>query len=204
MGRLDAGALSVLPLSFWGQLPPEARRVVRDYGGGRVELIRADLALYEWRAGPIKILLVDAMKSENFYPSLITGSLLIHQDFKHFYTTWIHILQYRLRRHFRFYRSVLRTGTAAFEVLAPIPSESVDQATDFARIPDDEIDASFRHSLDLVGSDDCVNVAAAHVMHYVHLGRKDRASETLEIYRCLGMSDKAEFPKMLNCLNQMV
>jgi len=190
---------------------PEARRVVRDCGGGRVELIRADLALYEWRAGPIKILLVDAMKSENlarqiarnFYPSLVTGSLLIHQDFKHFYTTWIHILQYRLRRHFRLYRSVLKTGTAAFEVLAPIPSEAVDQATDFARIPEDEIDASFRHSLDLVGSDDCVNVAAAHVMHYVHLGRKDRASETLEIYRCLGMSDKGEFPKMLNCLNQM-
>jgi hypothetical protein len=189
---------------------PEARRVVRDYGGGGVELIQADLALYEWRAGPIKILLVDAMKTEtltrqiarNFYPSFITGSLLIHQDFKHFFTTWIHVLQYRLRRYFRLYRSVLRTGTAAFEVLAPIPREAIDRATDFARITDDEIDASFRHSLDLVEPGDCVNIAAAHVMHYVHLGRTDRASETLEIYRSLGMSDKGEFPKVLNCLNK--
>jgi hypothetical protein len=39
------------------------------------------------------------------------------------------------------------------------------------------------------------------VMHYLHLGRKDRASETLETYRSLGMSDKGEFPKVLNCLN---
>ena len=190
---------------------PEARRVVRDCGGGRVELIRADLALYEWRAGPIKILLVDAMKSENlarqiarnFYPSLITGSLLIHQDFKHFYTTWIHMLQYRLRRYFRLYRSVLRSGTAAFEVLAPIPKEAVDRATDLVRIPDDEVDASFRHSLDLVGPGDCVNVAAAHVMQYVHLGRKDRALATLETYRSLAKSDNSEFPKVMEYLNQM-
>lgn len=189
---------------------PEARRVVRDHGGGRVELIQADLALYDWRSGAIKILLVDAMKSENlarqiarnFYPSLITGSLLIHQDFNHYYTTWIHLLQYRLCRYFRHFRNVVRSGTVAFEVLAPIPTEAVDQATDFAKIPDDEIDASFRHSLDLIGSD-CVNIAAAHVMHYVHLERKDRASKTLETYHSLGMSDKGEFPKVLNCLNQM-
>jgi len=187
---------------------PEARRVVRDHGGATVELIRADLALYEWTAGPIKILLVDAMKSEKlarqiartFYPSLITGSLLIHQDFKHFYTSWIHVLQYRLRQHFRFYRSVAGGATAAFEVLAPTPREAVDQATDFARIPDDQIEASFRYSLDLVGSDDYVNVAAAHVMQYVHLGRRDRASETLETYRSLGMSEKGEFPKVLSFL----
>ncbi|MDP9292701.1 MAG: hypothetical protein M3O82_10120, partial [Verrucomicrobiota bacterium] len=97
---------------------PEARRVVRVHGGGGVELIRADLELYEWSGGPIKILLVDAMKNENlaiqiprnFFPSLVPGSLLIHQDFKHYYTSWIHVLQYRLRQYFRFYRSV-RWGT---------------------------------------------------------------------------------------------
>jgi hypothetical protein len=189
---------------------PEARRLARDHGRDAVELIRADLALYEWTAGPIKILLVDAMKSEklarqiarNFYPSLITGSLLIHQDFKHFYTSWIHILQYRLRQYFRLYRSVVGTGTAAFEVLAPIPREVVDRATDFTRIPEDQIEASFRYSLDLVGSDDYVNVAAAHVMQYVHLGRNNRASETLEMYRSLGISEEGEFLKMLSCLKQ--
>lgn len=188
---------------------PEARRVVHEHGGGRVELIQADLGFYEWSGGPIKILLVDAMKNENlaiqiprnFFSSLIPGSLLIHQDFKHYYTSWIHVLQYRLRQYFRFYRSV-RWATVAFEVLAPIPREAVDQATDFTTIPDDEADASFRHSLDLIGPDERVNIAAAHVMHYVHLKRKDRASHIVEIYRPLEMLDKGEFPQALNLLSQ--
>jgi hypothetical protein len=190
---------------------PEARRVVRDHGGGRVELIQTDLALYEWRDGPIKILLVDAMKNEDltrqiartFYPSLIPGGLLIHQDFNHYYTGWIHMLQYRLRQYFRLDRSVTRSGTVAFEVLAPLPREAIDRATDFATSGGDEIAATFRHSLDLVGPGDCVNVAAAHVMYYVHLKRKDRALETLEAYRPLGLLDRGEFPTVLSCVDQM-
>lgn len=188
---------------------PEARRVVREHGGGRVELIQADLGLYQWSGGPIKILLVDAMKNEDlaiqiprtFFPSLTPGSLLIHQDFKHYYTSWIHVLQYRLRQYFRFYRSV-RWGTVAFEVVASVPREAVDRATEFATIPDDETDASFRHSLELVGTEERANIAAAHVMHYLHLKRKDRASHIVEFYRP-GMLDKGEFPKALNLLSQM-
>jgi hypothetical protein len=190
---------------------PEARRVVRDGGGDGVELIQADLTQYEWRGGPIKILLVDAMKNESiasqitasFYPSLATGGLLIHQDFKHYYTSWIHVIQYRLRRYFRLDGIVPGSGTVAFEVIAPIPGEAAARATDLVTIPDDEADASFRHSLDLVGPDDCVNVAAAHVMQYVHLGRKVRALETLETYRSLAPSDKSEFPKVMSYLDQM-
>jgi hypothetical protein len=189
---------------------PEARRVVREHGGGRVELIQADLGLYQWSGGPIKILLVDAIKNEdlaiqiprNFFPSLTPGSLLIHQDFKHYYTSWIHVLQYRLRQYFRFYRSV-RWGTVAFEVVASVPREAVDRATEFATIPDDETDASFRHSLELVGPEERANIAAAHVMHYLHLKRKDRASHIVELYRPGGMLDKGEFPKALSLLSQM-
>lgn len=189
---------------------PEARRVVREHGGARVELIQTDLGLYQWSGGPIKILLVDAMKNEelairiprNFFPSLVPGSLLIHQDFKHYYTSWIHVLQYQLRQFFRFYRSV-PWGTVAFEVLASIPGEAVDRATEFAKILDDETDASFRHSLELVGPDDRANIAAAHVMHYLHLKRKERASQIVELYRPDGMLDKGEFPQALNLLGQM-
>jgi hypothetical protein len=190
---------------------PEARRVARDYGGGLVELVPADLSLYEWSGGPIKILLVDAMKSESvarqiactFYPSLLMGGLLIHQDFKHYYTSWIHVLQYRLREYFRLDASVPKSGTVAFEVLAPIPGEAVDRAANFTQIADDEVDASFQHSLELVESGENVNVAAAHVMQYLHLRRKDRALETLETYRSRGLSDKGEFPKLRDYLDQM-
>lgn len=189
---------------------PEAQRVVREHGGGKIELIQTDLGQYEWSGGPIKILLVDAMKNEelairiprNFFPSLIPGSLLIHQDFKHYYTSWIHVLQYQLREYFRFYRSV-PSGTVAFEVLASIPREAVNRATEFTTIPDDETDASFRHSVELVGPDERANIAAAHVMHYVHLKRKEKALQTVEFYRPLGLLDKGEFPQALHLLMQI-
>jgi hypothetical protein len=95
------------------------------------------------------------------------------------------------------------SGTVSFDVIAPIPKEAVERATDLVRIPNDEVDAAFRHSLDLVGSGDCVNVAAAHVMQYVRLGRKDRALAMLETYRSLPKSDKSEFPIMMEYLEQM-
>jgi hypothetical protein len=169
----------------------EARRLTRDHGGGKVELIQADLTSYEWTAGPIKILLVDAMKNEalarqitqSFYPSLIPGALLIHQDFKHFHTTWIHLLHHELREYFQLYRVVPNSTTVAFEARKAIPIEAAKRATDFGKLSDDQIDECFGYSIGLVGSDDCANVAAAHVMHYLHLGRKDQARVTLDRYR---------------------
>jgi hypothetical protein len=189
---------------------PEARRVVRDHATGRVELIPADLAFYEWTGGLIKILLVDAMKNETvaaqiartFYPNLPPGALLIHQDFKHYYTSWIHVLQYRLRRYFRFSQSV-PGGTVAFELLAPIPPVEIDRAADLATISDEESGVSFRHSMDLVGADERANIAAAHVMHYVHQGRKDTAASVVECYRPLGLLDQGEFPKALDLLRSL-
>ncbi|MGI8955494.1 MAG: hypothetical protein ACR2II_01090 [Chthoniobacterales bacterium] len=190
---------------------PEARRVVREYGGGRVELIQADLNHYQWNGGPIKILLVDAMKNDglteriarDFFPNLQLGSLLIHQDFKHYFTSWIHLLHYRLRDHFQFYRSV-PAGTVAFTVVARIPQETVNQATIFATAGDDEIDSAFRHSLALVEPEEGPNIAAAHVMYYAHSKRKNKASRVVESYRPLGMLDKGEFPKALDFISQVV
>lgn len=189
---------------------PEARRVVREYGSGRVELIQADLNHYQWEGGPIKILLVDAMKgpgltthiARNFFASLAPGGLLIHQDFKHYFTSWIHLLHYRLREYFRFYRSV-PVGTVAFTVVAPIPRETLHQATDFAAVTDDEIDSAFHHSLALVGPEERANIAGAHVMYYAHSQRQDMASRIVEIYRPLGLLDQGEFPKALDFLSQM-
>jgi hypothetical protein len=190
---------------------PEARRLVEEHGGGYVELRREDLSVYEWREGPIKILLVDAMKTEalarqiarTFYPHLSVGALLIHQDFKHFFTTWIHILQYRLRNHCRFARSVPAAATVAFEVIAPMPEPLLERATAFADLSDDDVEASFDHSLSLVEDADRTNIAAAHVMHYVRRGQSELARARLERYRRLGMSDRGDFPKVVRLLEQV-
>jgi hypothetical protein len=190
---------------------PQARRIVTEFGGGIVELHQVNLEDYQWTGEPIKILLLDAMKSEaiakqiscTFYPSLKSGSLLIHQDFKHYYTSWIHLLQYRLRQHFRLYQNVLRTATVAFEVLTPMSTETVAAATQFEPTSDEEIDAAFRHSFGQVGPAEGVNVAAAHVMHYLHLRRKVRGSEILEMYCSLGLTEQGEFPKLLSYFHEL-
>jgi len=189
---------------------PEARRVVNDYGGGRVDLVQADLRYYNWVGGPIKILLVDAMKSEDlavqiarsFFPDLTPGALLIHQDFKHYFTGWIHVIQYRLRNYFRFYRSV-PAGTVAFEVVESLPREAIDHAVNFVGLLNDEIDSAFRYSLELVKREEQANIAAAHVMHFVRLKRKDVAAKTIEIYRPAGFLEEGEFPKALDLFSRM-
>jgi hypothetical protein len=181
---------------------PEARRYVRDEGGGLIELIQTDLSVYDWKTGSIKILLVDAMKSLDlarqiavtFYPSLRVGATLIHQDFKHFYTSWIHVLQYRLRDHFRMVHSVPASPTVAFELLTAIMPAEVIRATDFDHISDDESEACFRHSMGMLEESERINVAAAHVWHYYHLNRIDKVHETLTRYIALGMGQKGEFP----------
>ena len=189
---------------------PEARRMIRDYGGGRVDLIKADLRRYKWDGGPIKILLVDAMKSENlavqiartFFPSLSPGALLIHQDFKHYFTGWIHLIQYRLRNYFQFDRSV-PPGTVAFQVVQSLPPEVIDHATEFVGLLNDEIDSAFRYSLQLVRPEERANIAAAHVMLFVHLKRKDAATQAIESYRPTGMLQTGEFPKALHFFSKM-
>jgi hypothetical protein len=103
---------------------PEALRRIGEYRDV-IELVQADLTEYSWQHGPIKILLVDAMKSwqlarsitTSFYPSLVKGSVLIHQDFRDPHTPWIHILQYRLRDHFNLRHDVVDGWTTAFETV---------------------------------------------------------------------------------------
>jgi hypothetical protein len=177
---------------------PEARRRTREYRD-RITLVQADLTLYEWNQGEIKLLLVDAMKSPelaraiacSFYPSLRVGAILIHQDFKHFYTPWIHILQHRLRSLFRFVRNVPVGGTVAFEVLEPISRGVVARSAGFSAIEDAEADAAFEYSLELVGDTGRAAVAAAHVMHFVHRGQAVQARARVARYQ--GLPTNREF-----------
>jgi hypothetical protein len=184
---------------------PEARRYARDHGGGLISMHQADLSQYEWDGRPIALLLVDAMKSfdvarqvaRSFYPALVPGALVIHQDYKHFYTSWIHILQYRLRDHFQFLRSVPDGGTVVFTVASPIPAEEARAQADFGSIEDGEIEQAFHYSMSLLPADQIANIAAAQAMLYYHLGRHDRALAMLARYRALGLDQHGEFPGML-------
>jgi hypothetical protein len=195
---------------------PEARRLALTHGGGLIELNAVDLGTYEWSGGPIALLLVDAMKdpvlarqitrtfyphfTRTFYPHLIPQAVLIHQDFKHYHTSWIHLLQYRLRDHFRFLHSVRDAGSVAFETVTPLTADDVSRVLDFEAAADDEVEEAFRHSIRLVEGDEITNIAAAHIMHFIHQGRYQRASETLAHYRAQGVADQGEIPRVVGLL----
>jgi len=184
---------------------PEARGYARDHGGGLIRMQKADLSQHEWDGRPIALLLIDAMKSfevaqqvaRSFYPALLPGAVVIHQDFKHFYTAWIHVLQYRFRSRFQFLRSVPEGGTVAFTVSSVIPGDEARAKSDLGTILDDEIEDAFRYSMGLIPAGEAANVAAAHVMLYHHLGRYERRVATLAMYRDLGLDRQGEFPGMV-------
>lgn len=179
---------------------PEARRRIRGYGH-IIELVQADLSDYVWQRGPVRILLVDAMKSwqlarsiaTSFFPSLVEHGVLIHQDFKHFYTPWIHILQYRLRDHFRLKHDVADGGTVAFETVRPIPVEVAASASQFSDVSDAEVKEAMVHSMACVRDPQKSAIAAAHLMYFVHGGRAQEARELLAEYSAARLVSTTDF-----------
>ncbi len=173
---------------------PEARDRIAAYSD-IVELARENLATYFWRGGPIKLLLVDAMKSwdlagaivRSFYGSLSEGSFVIHQDFKHYYTPWVHIIQYRLRDHFSPAFEVSNGGTVTFETTREISAGAAASAVEFEDVSDEEIDMAMRYSTSLVGKKGRSDIAGAHVMYFVHMNRPQKAREILDSYLAQGM-----------------
>jgi hypothetical protein len=169
----------------------------------RIEVIQADLTAYEWRGGPIKILLVDAMKSwdlaraivNSFYGDLSEGSVLIHQDFKHYYTPWIHIIQYRLRDYFDPAFDVNMGGTFAFRTLRAIPGGARASAVEFAGLMDEEVAHAIDYSTGLVGPRGRPPIAAAHVMYFVHANRLPEARGLLERYRARGLRVRGDLAR---------
>jgi hypothetical protein len=169
---------------------PEARRRMQKHKDC-VELIQADLVGYQYGRGPIKILLVDAMKTAalsesiciRFFTNLQPGGLLIHQDFKHYFTPWIHIIQFRLRKQFRFTHEVPESGTVAFELLERIEPSEAEQVANLEQVSDAEVEEAIQYSLGIVSNEERSPVAAAHVMHFVHAGRNADAHRLLESYR---------------------
>lgn len=159
---------------------PEVRRRVKAHGH-RVRLVPADLTTYAWKDGPIKLLLVDAMKTwvlgssitRSFFPSLVPGALVVHQDYKCYDTPWIALIQYRLRDLFNFTHGVRRGCTVAFELKQTIPLERVNAAADFTAVTAEEIEAAVNWSAELLGEPGRGWMAGCHIMY--HLFVKDAA-----------------------------
>jgi hypothetical protein len=162
----------------------------------RIKAHPGDLRRLGWNGGPIEFLLVDAMKNwelaafvvAHFFPNLTPGSgLVVQQDFKHYYTSWVHPIQYRLRDYFSFKTDVPDSGSAAFRLRRPLDLD-LGWLADLKGLPDQEIDEAFAWSLSLVEAPSRPNIAAAKVMHFIHLDRLADAKRALEGFIRQGFS----------------
>ena len=143
-----------------------------------------DIKAAPWKGGPIELLFVDAMKwpdtagyiVRDFYPHLQPGvSLVAHQDFGDFFAGWIHLIHYRLRDHFEFFREVKKSATVVFRLKTAIPPALLERDCFLQHATAEEIDAAFDYSASLVGATMQERVAAGRAMAHLHRGEPERA-----------------------------
>ena len=116
----------------------------------RIVVHAGDLTKEKWW-GPIELLLVDAMKSldlanaikQQFFGSLVPGAYLVHQDFFHYFTAWIHPIQYRLREYFAPEGDT--NSSYVFRCIKTPPDYAL-SPIDFDSFADDELHAAFTWS----------------------------------------------------------
>jgi hypothetical protein len=150
----------------------------RDY----IVVHEQDLRQARWENGPIEFLFIDAMKSpeltsaiaSNFFPHLVPGeSYVVHQDFAHCFTPWIHFLTFRLRNCFSFVADLPQSSM--FRLEKAIEPQMLEGNLSPAGVSPAEIEAAFDYSIDLVDDSKKANVIAAKTIAYVSRGEFARA-----------------------------
>jgi hypothetical protein len=143
----------------------------------RIEIREGDLVKIGWNNRPIEFLLIDAMKNwelanaiiKDFFVSLIPGeSYILQQDFAHYFTPWIHLLQWRFRDNFEFVEEIPKSQSVVFKYAKKIPAEQLSKNYSFESFTDEEVNSAFEYSIKLVSKEKLPNLAAAKVMWFVH------------------------------------
>lgn len=152
--------------------------------GHRVESHAGDLLRPDWAGQPVEFLFVDAMKSWElahsialtFFPCLLPGvSTVMHQDFCHFGTYWIHLVMYRLRRYFEPVCDLKDAWSVVFKCREAIPAEVFAEPVTLGSFSPDELDAAFAHSAGMVSPDKRAQLVGAHAIALLHAGRRAEA-----------------------------
>lgn len=181
----------------------EYRAVIRPYAD-MVDVNAGDLCHLGWKGKPrpIEFLLIDAMKSwdlanaivRDFFPFLIPGkSHVLHQDFSHFYTPWIHLLTYRFREHFELVEDAASGGSTLFRYTRQLPPEALNRTYGFADFSDEEVDRAFGHSMQLVLPHKRDAIWAAKAMTYVHQQQLEKARVVVTQSRRAGFDPEGSF-----------
>jgi len=176
-----------------------------------VDVYEADLSETAWDGGPIEFLVVDAMKSwplasnivSGFFVALIPGqSLVFHQDFAHWYTPWIHLLQYRLRDSFELAYDIPRSDGAVFRLIRPLPPGLLSGAYDYDAFDAPEVEAAFDYSLRLSRPEKHPNIRAAKAKLFLEVGDRERAGAELARCRAEGISFESDLRLVASRLDE--
>ena len=155
----------------------------------QVEAHPGDFTKYDQPLGPVELVHVDIMKNwaltnavlRKFFRDLIPGvSLVLHQDFVHYNTVWIHLVMYRMREHFEAVSHVAGSTTVEFKLRSAIPASLLDHEYGFADFSAEERTATFAWSRSLI-TDQFLrfNIDAAEAMTPVHMGDRTTAERLL-------------------------
>lgn len=156
-------------------------------GAVDIHAYQADLSQTGWSGAPIELLINDAWKTmpvmantvQRFFPSLIEGATVFHQDYLWCTESWIHLGMYRLRNHFAFRGRVRNSSTAVFQMTSRPPQDLVAgfQALDHvAALEEREVDEAFAWSASHFSDPDALLVLKAGQAWLLHkMGYNDRA-----------------------------
>jgi hypothetical protein len=161
----------------------------------RIAVHVGDLLQENWLGEPIEFLFIDAMKSWDlakrihcqFFPHLLPGrSLIVHQDFVHYCTYWIHLLVWRFRDYFDPVCHVPNSPSVVFRSVARVPSELLSMRWSLASFSDAEFEAAHAYACSIVSPKNHSEIRLTRIMGLLHKGERERAQWELERARQRG------------------
>jgi hypothetical protein len=102
---------------------------------------------------------------------------VIHQDFSHCFTPWMHLISYRLRKHLRPVRDVARSETVVFRLERPFDESQTGGRKTRSSFEEPEVEEAFAHSFRITPAAKHSGIHAARVMLLIDDGRIAEAEE---------------------------
>lgn len=167
-----------------------------------IEVVDADIAQYRWSGEPIDMLMIDAAKTwpvfdqivSQFFPSLVDGAAVIHQDYKHWYCYWLHIVTERMleRGVLTWAESVHERSTQGFRFVQRAgfqTSDYLQAAFDFR-----ESERLLRQAIERYASpNERLAITSAYVRFLREHGRADQAKELFATALAAGPYEESVF-----------
>ena len=160
-------------------------------GAVQIHSNQADLSCAKWSGKPIEFLINDAWKTmpvmantvQQFFPALMDGATVFHQDYLWFSESWIHVGMYRLRNHFTMEQRIRNSSTVVFRMVSKPPADLLASFRTLEKpgdLQEEEVDAAFEWSRSFLSDPDAQLVANAGQAWLLHkMGRDEKARRLL-------------------------